>query len=108
MASFNGATTLPKVLDAYCALLAPPGGWRLLVIDNGSTDAGPEILAAYAERLPISVLREPCRGKNAALNAGLRQVLNDAGVDLLVFSDDDAMPEPDWLLRLAECAARQP
>ena len=108
MASFNGATTLPKVLDAYCALLAPPGGWRLLVIDNGSTDAGPEILAGYAERLPMSVLREPCRGKNAALNAGLRQVLNDTSVDLLVFSDDDAMPEPDWLLRLAECAARQP
>jgi glycosyltransferase involved in cell wall biosynthesis len=105
IASFNGAATLPKVLDAYCALIAPPDGWRLLVIDNGSTDTTPEVLAGYTARLPLATLREAKRGKNAALNAGLQEVLRDASVDLLVFSDDDAAPEPDWLLRMAECAA---
>ena len=39
MATYNGAGTLPQVLRAYMALRSPVGGWRLLIADNGSTDA---------------------------------------------------------------------
>jgi glycosyltransferase involved in cell wall biosynthesis len=108
MASFNGAATLPAVLDAYCALQPPAGGWQLLVIDNGSTDATQEVLARYTLRLPMQTLYEPRRGKNAALNAGLRRALANSATELLVFTDDDAKPDPDWLLRLAECAQAHP
>ncbi|MFC3379122.1 glycosyltransferase [Rugamonas sp. CCM 8940] len=112
IASHNGAATLPAVLDAYCRLTAPPGGWSLLLIDNDSDDATAALAAAYAARLPLRVLREGRRGKNAALNTGLAAALADgAGSDpngLLVFSDDDAAPAPDWLLRLSEAAAAQP
>ncbi|MYM35009.1 glycosyltransferase [Duganella sp. FT94W] len=107
MASRNGAATLPKVLDAYCRLAAPNGGWRLLVVDNGSTDGTPGLLAAYADRLPLQVLHEPQPGKNRALNRALTVALALEQPDdaLYIFTDDDAAPAPDWLLQWQACAA---
>ncbi|WP_229416194.1 glycosyltransferase family 2 protein [Pseudoduganella armeniaca] len=110
MATFNGAATLPKVLEGYRHLLPPPGGWRLVVADNGSTDATAQVLAAHVGRLPLLTVLEPRRGKNAALNTALALALREPGAPahLFVFTDDDATPEPAWLLRLAEAAAAQP
>jgi glycosyltransferase involved in cell wall biosynthesis len=95
---------LPRVLDAYTRLLPPPGGWKIVLIDNGSDDGSAEIARAFADRLPIHVLAEPRRGKNRALNSGLRELEGD----LAVFSDDDALPDPEWLLQLRVAADRHP
>ena len=110
MATYNGAATLPEVLRAYTALARPAGGWRLVIADNGSSDATAEVIAAFQGRLPLSPLHVARRGKNAALNAALELVLRQSGdgQDLLVFTDDDAIPRVDWLRRLQQCAARQP
>lgn len=110
MATFNGAATLPKVLEGYRRLLPPPGGWRLVVADNGSTDATAQVLDAHAGPLPLRVVAQPRRGKNAALNAALDLALREPGGpdELFVLTDDDATPAPHWLLRLAQAAAAQP
>lgn len=108
MATCNGAPTLPKVLAAYCALVPPDGGWSLLIVDDGSTDATRETIAGFAERLPLRCIRQARGGKNAALNAALELALDDADAELFVFTDDDATPDPDWLQRLAECAGAHP
>ncbi len=109
MATFNGAATLPKVLGAYCALAVPPGGWRLVIADNGSTDGTRALVDSFADRLPLTCVTEPRRGKNAALNTALAMALADGGAaTLLVFTDDDVTPEADWLLQLAAVAAAQP
>ncbi|QGZ42868.1 glycosyltransferase involved in cell wall biosynthesis [Pseudoduganella flava] len=109
MATYNGAATLPKVLDAYCRLIAPRSGWRVVVADNGSTDGTRALLATYADRLPLCVVSEPRRGKNVALNAALLCALSgDDQAGLFVFTDDDATPDRDWLLRLEEAAWTQP
>ena len=107
MATLNGALTLPKVLDAYGALAAPPDDWNLVVIDNGSTDDTYALLQRYMDCLPLHYLYEPRRGKNAALNTGVAFVLQNFDSDLLLFSDDDAAPDQDWLVRFSECAAKQ-
>ena len=110
MATYNGAATLPDVLRAYTALAAPMGGWRLVIADNGSGDDTGALLASFRGRLPLSTLYVARRGKNVALNAALELVLREGGdgQELLVFTDDDAIPRPDWLRRLQQCAARQP
>lgn len=108
MATYNGAATLPKVLDAYCALQAPAAGWRLVVVDNGSDDGSAALVAGYAGRLPLQLISEPRRGKNTALNTALDAVLKDDRCDFLIFTDDDATPEADWLLRWSEAAAAHP
>ena len=104
MATRNGASTLPRVLEAYRGLTAPPQGWRLLVVDNGSTDPTRAILDSHAARLPMCCLHEARPGKNVALNRALAHALERDEPDggLFVFTDDDATPAPDWLLRLAE------
>lgn len=110
MATRNGASTLPRVLEAYCGLTVPAPGWRLLVVDNGSTDGTRAVLDSYAARLPLQCLHEPRPGKNVALNRALACALARPEADggLFVFTDDDATPAPDWLLRLAETAQAQP
>ncbi len=109
MATFNGVATLPKVLEAYCRLAAPPAGWRIVIADNGSSDGTPALIERYADRLPLRYVCEPRRGKNAALNAALALALDGRDPDgLFVFTDDDATPEPDWLQRLSEAAGAQP
>jgi len=104
MATRNGAATLPRALAAYVALRPPAGGWKLVVVDNGSADDSAAIVRSFADRLPLVVLTEPRPGKNRALNRALAELEGD----LAVFSDDDALPEPDWLVALREAADRQP
>ena len=92
-ATFNGERTLPAVLDAYRHLEEPKGGWRLVVIDNGSTDATAQILDRFEPLLPMTRLFVTEPGKNKCLNAGLEKREGD----LIVFTDDDAVPANDWL-----------
>lgn len=112
MATHNGVATLPSVLDAYCRLEAPAQRWRLVIVDDGSNDGTAALIAAYTERLPLRCLEQPRRGKNAALNLALDLVLGEPaapdGNDLLIFTDDDATPAPDWLREWEACALARP
>ncbi len=103
MATYNGAGTLPRVLDAYAQLSEPQGGWKLVIVDNASNDSTPTILAGRTGTLPVKNVRTESRGKNLALNCGLDHVDGD----LIVFTDDDAVPERDWLLELRAAADQQ-
>ena len=103
-ATRNGAHRLEGVLESYRALRPPPGGWKLVVVDNGSTDESLNVLARYAARLPLTTLQEQAPGKNAALNAGLAQLEGD----LAVLTDDDVFPHADWLARLRAAADAHP
>jgi cellulose synthase/poly-beta-1,6-N-acetylglucosamine synthase-like glycosyltransferase len=104
MATHDGAETLPEVLEGYRRVHAPEGGWRLVIADDGSRDATAEIAAAAGADLPLVLLRGPHRGQNATRNAALAHVEGD----LVVLTDDDAVPEPDCLVRLREAADRSP
>ncbi len=103
-ATRNRATALPPVLDCLARLTAPEGGWKLLIVDNGSTDGTSGLLDAYLDRLPLTVLREPRAGKNRALNAALPHL--EGG--LIVLTDDDVLPRADWLIRLRQAAHEHP
>jgi glycosyltransferase involved in cell wall biosynthesis len=104
IATYNGARTLPEVLSTYCALEPPDGGWKLVIVDNGSTDHTKEIIAAFRHRLPLAYVHEPKQGKNAALNTGLSNISGD----LVVLTDDDVLPRSDWLRHLRVAANSEP
>ncbi|MBL6455005.1 glycosyltransferase family 2 protein [Belnapia sp. T6] len=103
-ATRDRATLLPRVLDRFAELQSPPGGWSLVVVDNGSRDRTVEVLRSYTDRLPLTALSCPQPGKNRALNAALQHLQGD----LAVFTDDDVLPEPDWLVRLRAAADSHP
>ncbi len=104
LATRNRARILANVLESYCRLESPPTGWKLVVVDNGSTDQTPGVLETFSSRLPLRSLVEPKAGKNFALNKGLEL----AEGDLTVFTDDDAFPYADWLLQLRRAADNHP
>ena len=101
--TFNGSATLPTMLEAFKRLVTP-FEWRVLVVDNGSRDTTREILEAFSASLPLEVLTQPRPGKNRALNVGLKAVRGD----LIILTDDDIAPEPNWLVRLCAAADAQP
>ena len=104
LATRNRASLLHDVLEAYCQLHQPSSGWKVVIVNNGSTDQTEQVIASFADRLPIQSVLEPRLGKNHALNTGLHQVEGD----LTVLTDDDAFPSPDWLVHLRKAADEQP
>jgi glycosyltransferase involved in cell wall biosynthesis len=103
-ATHDGARTLPRMLDALAAMRPPRRPWRIVAVDNASSDGSGEILAAAAERLPLQVLPCPRPGKMPALIAGARAVEGD----LVVLTDDDVEPCPDWLAAYEDAADAHP
>ena len=78
--------------------------WEVVVVDNGSADRTPDVLRAAAAALPLVALTEPRPGKNRAMNRALAAVRGP----LVLFSDDDVIPEPHWVAEMAAAAARWP
>jgi len=104
LATYNGAATLPTTLRSFTGLIEPEGGWKLIVIDNGSTDETPTILKSFCDHLPLTILSEPERGKNRALNRAIPYLEGE----LAVFTDDDTVVPPDWLRLYENLAAEKP
>src|SRR5258706_9383635 len=72
---------------------------ELIVVDNGSRDDTPAVIAAAKDqtgRLSIISAVEPEPGKSHALNRALAL----AHGDILLFTDDDVRPPPDWIERM--------
>jgi glycosyltransferase involved in cell wall biosynthesis len=97
-------------LDAYCRGLEALDTRGLEVeyifIDNNSADNTYEKLSAWSSQRPIkaSLVREPQPGLMYARSTGVAQ----ASGDLVVFFDDDNIPQPDYLQAAAQLAARYP
>jgi glycosyltransferase involved in cell wall biosynthesis len=104
LATRNREHILRNVLESFCDLQAPSSGWKLIVVDNGSTDKTAQVIASFADRLPLHSVLEKRLGKNCALNTGLEF----AEGDLIVLTDDDVFPRADWLVRLREASDRVP
>ncbi len=84
--TFNRAWTLKKALDS--ALAQDYQGIEILVVDDGSTDNTPALLASYQER--IHVLTQPNQGVSAARNRGIRHSRGE----FIAFLDSDDAWEP--------------
>jgi dolichol-phosphate mannosyltransferase len=99
--AFNEEDNLPRLfadLEARKALF--PVGSRILIVDDGSSDATPSLVRAYEGPLPVELVRlEQNQGPGAAFRAGFAAALADCPDDALVVtleadttSDLDALP----------------
>ena len=97
LATRNRALQLSETLEHYRKLNTENIRWELLVTDNGSTDDTLNVLKSVASDLPLSVFECPDPGKAAAVNLALEH----ASGALIVFTDDDILPDENWLLEYA-------
>lgn len=97
---YNVAPYLGTCLDSLIAQTRPID--EIVVVDDGSTDDCPAILASYAGRLPqMRVIRQENGGLSAARNTGMKQ----ARGKYLAFLDSDDFVAPqiyDRLLAMAQ------
>jgi len=106
------ARTLSRTIAAMCAQTRPPDRW--VVVDDGSTDATPQILAEAAARIPwLSVVTREDRGFRKlgggvidAFYAGVAHAQGDW--DFVAKMDVDLEFGPRYLARLLEEFARDP
>lgn len=87
---------LERCLSAVGALDHP--SYEVIVVDNGSGDAS---TARLARRFGAQYLLEPRVGLSRARNVGARA----ARGDIVAFTDDDGVPDDDWLRRHADALA---
>lgn len=94
--TYNGERTLRRMLEALCAAQPSRRALQVIAVDNGSSDQTPNILRSFLDRLPLLLLHEPQRGKNRALNLAISHIRGD----LVIFTDDDILPDQNWLSTL--------
>ena len=88
----NAAGTLPALLAAL-ETQVDAGPFEVIVADDGSRDATPDLARAAGAR--VAHTTRPGSGPGAARNAGLAL----ARGAILAFTDADCIPAPDWLCR---------
>lgn len=89
MPAYNEEAILPLALEeAVAALNAQVTTWECVVVDDGSTDRTPEILADWAVREPRIrvVTNDPNRGYSQALIRGFRS----CNLEVVFYTDADA------------------
>lgn len=90
----NAEQTIVQCLEALACQTVPPEVYEVIVVDDGSTDRTAEIACQYGVRL----VRQPNAGPAAARNHGTQL----ARGEILLFTDADCAPAPDWIERMTE------
>jgi glycosyltransferase involved in cell wall biosynthesis len=97
---FNGARYLGAAIDSVLGQTWP--GVELIVVDDGSTDTTPDVIAGYGSR--IVSIRQENRGVSAARNVGLHA----AKGPFLALLDADDIWLPEKVARQMEYLERNP
>ncbi|MGO8249209.1 glycosyltransferase, partial [Rhizobium johnstonii] len=81
----------------------PKEEWKIVAVDTNSSDDTLAVLNSYKERPPLEVYFEPKQGKQYALTLGFRHLEGE----LVILTDDDVSPAPDWIEQFLTVADEQ-
>ena len=90
--TYNRAHKLRRLLQALADVRVPSGGMEVIVVNDGSTD----YTLAVAEEAGVGCISQPNRGRARARDLGWRVATGD----VIVFLDDDVVPEPQAIDRM--------
>ncbi len=86
---YNGASTLGACLRALAEQTIPHASYQVIVVDDGSTDGSAAIAAEHGAHLVCQDHAGPAAARNRGALA--------ARGEILVFTDADCEPQPDWI-----------
>ena len=102
---FDKARFIRRTLESVLAQTYPPD--EVIVVDDGSTDDGPAVVAGLvgvSVESRVRLVRQPNAGPGPARNRGIA----DAASDWIAFLDGDDVWLPNHLATLADVAAAWP
>ena len=91
---YNGARFIEQAIRSVFNQTRQPE--ECIVVDDGSSDEGPALVAKLAEQLPIRLLRKANGGQSSARNYGVAHSTSS----LIAFLDQDDAWYPDHLAKL--------
>ncbi|WP_315860232.1 glycosyltransferase [Cyanobium sp. Cruz-8H5] len=97
----------PLQLQACLAALAVqtlPEPWEVVVVDDGSPQPLEGVALSWSGWFDLRVIRQDNSGPAAARNRGVQE----ARGTLIAFTDDDCLPDPQWLDTLVRAAQERP
>ena len=100
----NRPRQLEICLSALAALCYAVDRFEVIVVDDGSTVPVGDAMALFGGRLNLSVISQKNAGPAAARNHGVKH----AKGAWLAFTDDDCLPNADWLQTLARRLEKWP
>lgn len=95
--TYNRPGQLADCLAALAQLDYPPDRFEVLVVDDGGALSPAPVVDRFQQRLAIRLIRQTNGGPGSARNMGAK----NAKGQILAFTDDDCLPQPDWLRTLA-------
>jgi glycosyltransferase involved in cell wall biosynthesis len=102
--TWNRADSLAQTLSSINQA-TPPNGCEvsIIVVNNGSTDHTNEVLDSFdANTFPLTVILEPQQGLSICRN----RAIDAATGDFLIWTDDDVMVSPTWLVNYASAFSK--
>jgi glycosyltransferase involved in cell wall biosynthesis len=82
---YNGARFIGRALDSVLDQSLPAS--EIIVVDDGSTDNGPDIVQRFVKNYPIRLIRKPNGGQSSARNVG---VASSNATHIALLDQDDA------------------
>lgn len=102
LATYNRNDLLIQTLQGLVNMDTTGLDWEVALVDNAGNDETARIAESFSASLPLKFLVEKAPGKNNALNSALSHTSGD----LIIFTDDDVIPDPAWVKSLIDAASR--
>ncbi|HWE83198.1 MAG TPA: glycosyltransferase [Gaiellaceae bacterium] len=102
IATLDRPELLARCLDAVLAGVTAP--WEIVVVDQGRDPLTAAVVAEREEQASLVYVRQPTRGLAASRNAALAA----ATAPVLATTDDDCVPDREWLAAIGKAFAEQP
>ena len=98
----NRADLLEVALRSIVEQSFPRDRYEILLVDNASSDATPDVARRFAAEVDLRYIREERIGLCIARNTGWQA----ARGAIIAYFDDDAVARPGWLAAIADAFAR--
>lgn len=104
IATYSRPTQLAACLESLSRLDYSRDRYEVIVVDDGGDPPAASVVARAPPTLRISQLRQANAGPAAARNLGAASATGN----FLAFTDDDCLPQPDWLTAMARALTAYP